>query len=272
MNGGTLQLHNGVAIPRIGLGVFQAKAGESTREAVVAALASGYRHIDTAAIYGNESDVGEGIRRGEVPREEVFVTTKVWNQDQGYESTLRAFETSRRKMGLETIDLYLVHWPVAGQRLHTWKALETLLADGRVRAIGVSNFLPPHLDELAQHAKVMPMVDQIEVTPFFQQRDTRAWCAKHGVVVEAYSPLTRGHRLAHPVVVDVAREAGITPAQALIAWGLAGGMVSLPKSVRPDRIRANLDSARVSLSDSAMARLDALEEGLVTGWDPRKQA
>jgi methylglyoxal/glyoxal reductase len=267
----TFALRNGVRIPRIGLGVFQAQAGESAREAVVSALECGYRHIDTAAIYGNESDVGEAVRRSEVARDEIFVTTKVWNQDHGYDSTLRAFETSRKKLGLEQIDLYLVHWPVQGKRLDTWKALETLLADGKVRAIGVSNFLPRHLDELAQSAKVLPMVDQIEVSPFLQQRDTREWCARNGLVVEAYSPLTKGLRLKHPEVLGIARDLGCSAAQVLIAWSLAKGLVTLPKSVKPDRIRSNLEAARLELPDGALERLDSLEEGLVTGWDPRTQ-
>lgn len=264
-------LGNGVSIPRIGLGVYQAAAGESARQAVASALECGYRHIDTAAAYGNEADVGEAIRQSEVPREQIFVTTKVWNSDQGYESTLRAFETSRKKLGLEQIDLYLVHWPVQGKRLDTWKALETLLQDGKVRSIGVSNFLPRHLDELARSAKVLPMVDQIEVSPFLQQRDTREWCARNGIVVEAYSPLTKGLRLRHPVVMDIAREIGCDGAQVLIAWSLASGMVTLPKSVKPERIRGNLAAGGLELSLEAMRRLDGLEEGLVTGWDPRTQ-
>lgn len=267
----SVKLSNGVFLPRVGLGMYQTASGESTIEAVQAALSCGYRHIDTAAIYGNEADVGEGIRQSGLPRSDVFVTTKVWNKDQGYELTLEAFETSRRRMGLEQIDLYLVHWPVAGKRLDTWKALETLLADGKVRSIGVSNFLPHHLDELAASAKVLPMVDQIEATPFLQQRDTRDWCARHGVVVEAYSPLTRARKLDHPVVVDVARAHGCTAAQVLIAWGLQHGLVSLPKSTRTDRIRSNLEALNLALSSEAMSRLDALEEGLVTGWDPRTQ-
>lgn len=267
----TFALRNGVRIPRIGLGVFQAQAGESAREAVASALRCGYRHIDTAAIYGNESDVGDAIRRSEVAREEIFVTTKVWNSDQGFEATLDAFEASRKKLGLEQIDLYLVHWPVQGKRIDTWNALEILLADGKVRAIGVSNFLPRHLDELAQSAKVLPMVDQIEVSPFLQQRDTREWCARNGLVVEAYSPLTKGLRLKHPVVVDIAQELGCSTAQVLISWSLAKGFVTLPKSVQPDRIRGNLEAARLELPEAALKRLDALEEGLVTGWDPRSQ-
>lgn len=267
----TLRLSNGVSIPRIGLGVFQAPPGEA-RDAVASALGCGYRHVDTAAIYGNEADVGEAIRRSEVPREEIFLTTKVWNQDQGFESTLKAFEASRKRLGLDQVDLYLVHWPVQGKRLDTWKALETLLADGKVRAIGVSNFLPRHLDELSQSAKVLPMVDQVEISPFLQQRDTRQWCAQHGIVVEAYSPLTKGARLTHPVVTDIANVQGCSPAQVLIAWSLQSGLVSLPKSVRSDRIRDNLKALSISLPPAAMARLDDLEEGLVTGWDPRRQA
>jgi diketogulonate reductase-like aldo/keto reductase len=266
--GGTVRLANGVALPRIGLGVFRAAPGE-TRGAVMAALAAGYRHVDTARIYGNEADVGAAIRDSGLPRDEVFVTTKLWNQDHGYDRTLRAFDTSLATLGLDHVDLYLLHWPVQKLRLDSWRALERLHAEGRARSIGVSNFMVPHLDELAARATVMPHVNQIEVHPFLQQRDVRAWCAAHGVVVEAYSPLAKAAALSDPAVFETAREARATPAQVLLAWGLGHGMVVLPKSVRPERQIENLAAAKVTLTAEQMARLDGLERGMATGWDPR---
>ncbi|HVY61937.1 MAG TPA: aldo/keto reductase, partial [Planctomycetota bacterium] len=234
-----LPLRSGGEIPQVGLGVWQIPSGGPAREAVAAALRLGVRHVDTARIYGNEADVGAAVRASGVPRAEVFVTTKLWNDDHGYDRALRAFDASARQLGLEYVDLYLIHWPVPGERRETWRALERLRAEGRARAIGVSNYLRPHLEELLAHASAPPDVNQIEVTPFLQRRDARALCAAEGIVVEAYSPLTRGERLAHPVVVEVARRAGRTPAQVLLRWGVQGGLVVLPKSRHPARIAEN---------------------------------
>jgi diketogulonate reductase-like aldo/keto reductase len=265
----TLRLNNGVDIPRIGLGVYQSARGAETRTAVREALRVGYRHIDTARIYGNEQDVGGAVRESELPRAEVFVTTKLWNEDQGYDSALRAFDASLKRLGVEYIDLYLLHWPVRRKRLESWRALERLLGDGRVRAIGVSNFMVRHLDELLTHAKVVPAVNQIELSPFLQQRDVRSACEKHGIAVEAYSPLTRGVRLRHPAVVGVAERLEKSPAQVLLRWGLQHGFIVLPKSTHAARIAENAAVFDFELSPQDMSRLDALEEGLVTGWDPR---
>jgi methylglyoxal/glyoxal reductase len=267
-----LALNTGASIPQVGLGVWQAPRGAGTRGAVATALRLGYRHLDTARIYGNEADVGAGIRQSGVPRREVFVTTKLWNDDQGFDSTLRAFDASLGRLGLDDVDLYLLHWPVEGKRLDSWRALERLHGEGRARAIGVSNFLSVHLEELLTHAAVVPAVDQIEVSPFLQQRETRAFCARHGIVVEAYSPLTHGRRLGHPAVVAVAARAGRTPAQVLLRWGIEHGLVVLPKSTREARIKENAAIFDFTLDPDAMATLDACEEGLVTGWDPRDQA
>jgi diketogulonate reductase-like aldo/keto reductase len=266
-----LPLNTGKTIPQVGLGVWQAPRGEVTRDAVRAALAEGYRHIDTARIYGNETDVGAAVRDGAVPREEVFVTTKLWNNEQGYDTALRAFDASLTRLGLEYVDLYLLHWPVAGKRKDSWRALERLFEEKRARAIGVSNFLVPHLTELLQGAKVLPAVNQIELHPFLQHTETRAFCDKHGIVVEAYSPLTHGQRLDHPVVVDVARQAKRSPAQVLLRWGVEHGLVVLPKSTRRERIRENGALFDFELDAAQMTRLNALEEGLATGWDPRTQ-
>ena len=268
----TLQLSSGARIPQVGLGVWQTPSGATTRQAIAAALDVGYRHIDTARIYGNEADVGAAVRASAVAREDVFVTTKLWNADQGYDRALRAFDASLETLGLDYVDLYLIHWPVAGKRLDSWRALERICEEGRARSIGVSNFLAPHLEELLGKATRVPAVNQIELTPFLQRRDTRALCAKHGVVVEAYSPLTHGRRLDHPVVKDVARRMGRSVAQVLLRWGLQHGLVVLPKSTKPARIAENGALFDFALDDGAMAALDALEEGLVTGWDPAEQA
>jgi diketogulonate reductase-like aldo/keto reductase len=263
-----LELGTGAKIPQVGLGVWQAGSGKATRNAVAEALRAGYRHVDTARIYGNEADVGAAIRESAVPREEVFVTTKLWNDDQGYDRALRAFDQSLERLGLEYVDLYLLHWPVPGRRRDSWRALEKIFAEKRARAIGVSNFLVPHLEDLMKVAQVAPAANQIELTPFLQRRETLALCKQLGIVVEAYSPLTRGKRLNHPVVRAVAGEVKRTSAQVMLRWGIQRGAVILPKSVTPARIVENAALFDFILDAGQMARLDALEEGLVTGWDP----
>ena len=268
----TLPLRSGTSIPQLGLGVWQAPQGAGTQDAVTAALELGYRHVDTARVYRNERDVGAALAASSVPRAEVFVTTKLWNDDQGYDQALRAFDVSLERLGLDYVDLFQIHWPVAGKRLDSWRALERVFEDKRARAIGVSNYLVPHLEELLAHARIAPHVDQIELTPFLQRRDTRALCAKHGIVVEAYSPLTRGARLSHPVVVEVARSVGKTAAQVLLRWGIQHGHVVLPKSIHRERIAENAALFDFTLDPAAMAKLDGLEAGLTTGWDPATQA
>jgi len=269
---GEIKLNDGHAIPQLGFGVWQVRPGRTCEAAVRAALEAGYRHIDTAAGYGNEASVGDAIRASGIPREDIFVTTKLWNDDQGYDATLRAFDASLDRLGLDYVDLYLLHWPVAGKRLDSWKAVERLHSEKRARAIGVSNFLSRHLDELMTAATVLPAVNQIEVSPFLQQRETRAFCRRHGIVVEAYSPLTRGQRLDHPVVMATAARARRSPAQVLLRWALQHGLVVLPKSTHEARIRENAALFDFTLDAEAMTALDACEEGLVTGWDPRQQA
>lgn len=264
----TLPLRPGVAIPRLGLGVYLAGRGAATCDAVRAALARGYRHVDTARVYGNEADVGAALSASGVPREEVFITTKLWNSDQGFDATLRAFDASLAALGLDAVDLYLMHWPVAAHRRESWRAMERVHREGRARAIGVSNFVVRHLEELSGYAEVPPAVNQIELHPFCQQRATVAWCEAHGVVVEAYSPLTKGERLDAPALAAVAAEAGRTPAQVLIRWSLQKGYVALPKSTRPARIDENASVFDFSLEPAQMARLDALEEDLHLAWDP----
>lgn len=266
----TLPLASGARIPQVALGVWQSSAAE-TKKAVLTALRLGYRHVDTARIYGNEADVGDAVRSSEVPRGKIFITTKLWNEDQGYDRALRAFDASLKRLGLEYIDLYLLHWPVAGQRIESWSALERLYEEKRARSIGVSNFLVRHLQELLGKAKHKPAVDQIELTPFLQRRDTRAFCREHGIVVEAYSPLTHAKRLDHPVVAEIARRVNRSVAQVLLRWGIQHGHVVLPKSTRPGRIAENGKLFDFELDARAMHQLDALEEGLVTGWDPAEQ-
>lgn len=263
-----VQLRTGRTMPRVGLGVYDMR-GDETRRAVAEALNLGYRHIDTAKIYGNEHEVGAGFRDSGVPRDDIFVTTKLWNDDQGYDSALAAIDRSLDELQMDYVDLYLLHWPVTGKRLKSWRALERIFADGRAKAIGVSNFMNNHLEELLGGCDEPPAVNQIEVSPFFQQRDVRAFCAANDIVVQAYSPLTRGLRLDHPVLVRIAQSASRTPAQIILRWALQRDLVVLPKSVRPERLSENLDVFSFSLSEAQIADLDALEEGLMIGFDPR---
>jgi diketogulonate reductase-like aldo/keto reductase len=265
-----VSLNSGARIPQVGLGVWQ--AGGATKKAVAAALSAGYRHVDTAAVYGNEAPVGAAIAESGIPRSEIFVTTKLWNQNQGYDAALQAFDTSLKRLRLDYVDLYLIHWPIPGLRLESWRALEALFASKRARSIGVSNFLVSHLQELTGVAKVLPAVNQIELTPFLQRRDSVELCRKLGIRLEAYSPLTRGQKLDHPVLVGIAQQLGRTTAQVLLRWGIQKGFIVLPKSVTPERIAANAALFDFELDDAVMQRLDALEEGLVTGWNPEGQA
>jgi diketogulonate reductase-like aldo/keto reductase len=265
-----LVLSDGVRIPRLGLGLFRMARGESTRSVVGQALSLGYRHFDTARVYGNEADVAAAIRASGIERNEVFVTTKLWNDDQGFDAALRAYDAMLTRTGLESVDLFLLHWPVPGKRLESWRALERIYKEGRVRAIGVSNFMVRHLEELLAHCEIRPSVNQIEVSPFLQQIDVRAYCAEHGIAVAAYSPLTKGLRLSHPVVAGIAASCGRTPAQVLLRWGLARDLIVLPKSTHPSRLAENFAALHFELGVKELEALDALDEGLVTGWDPRE--
>lgn len=261
-------------MPQLGLGVYRATSGAECELAVKTALDIGYRHIDTAAFYQNEASVGKAIRQSAVPREEIFVTTKLWNTDQGYANALRAFEDSYQKMGLEYIDLYLVHWPVEDLRLESWRALEDIYTSGKVKAIGVSNYLVPHLEELMQVAKIKPMVNQIEMHPWvYRSRlTTIAYCQREGIALTAYSPLTKGRRLAEPFLLKIAENYGKSPAQILIRWNLQKGFSVIPKSSKPDRIRENADLFDFEISAADMLRLDDLDEAWASAWDPTNQA
>ncbi|HET7310216.1 MAG TPA: aldo/keto reductase [Mycobacteriales bacterium] len=266
----TLRLNNGVEMPQLGFGVFLVPADEVV-EPVRAALDTGYRLIDTAKLYGNEEGVGRAIRESGVSRVDVFVTTKVWNSDHGYDATLRAFDESQKLLGLDVVDLYLIHWPTPQRNLfvQTWQALERLYADGRVRAIGVSNFNVPHLQRLLDETTVVPAVNQIELHPGFAQDELRAFHAQHGIVTESWSPLGRGHGLLdNPTVTSIADAHGKTPAQVVLRWHLQLGCVVIPKSAHAQRIKENFDVFDIELSDSDMAALSAISEPGRIGPDP----
>ena len=252
-------LNNGVEVPQVGLGVFQVP-GIGTQACVETALELGYRHIDTAAAYDNEEGVGAAVRASGLPRDEIFVTTKLRNGDQGYETALRAFENSRQALGLDVVDLYLIHWPVPRRDLYveTWRAFEKLLADGAVRAIGVSNFLPEHLDRLVSESEVVPAVNQVEIHPAFRQPATVERSRAHGIVPEAYSPLGRGADLDVPTVVRIANELGVTPSQVVLRWHVQHGVILIPKSVNPERMATNIDLFSFSLSEAQMSDINAL--------------
>ncbi len=263
-----VQLNDGAQMPVLGLGVFQVPNGPVARKTVRYALSVGYRLIDTAALYGNEKAVGEAVRDSGLPREEVFITTKLWNDDQGYESTLQAFERSRTALGVSCVDLYLIHWPVSGKRAESWRALLRLQREGKCRSLGVSNYTVSHLRELLGATDVVPAVNQVEFSPFLFQGELLEFCRGHGIQLEAYAPLTKGRRLGDPTVARVARLHGTTPAQVLIRWGLQHDLVQIPKSVRPERILENARAFDFELSPEEMAMLDGLDEGYRTSWDP----
>ncbi|MFG2681529.1 aldo/keto reductase [Streptomyces sp. NPDC048392] len=263
-------LNNGVEMPQLGFGVWQVPDDEA-ETAVARALEAGYRSIDTAAIYGNEEGTGRAIAASGVVREDLFVTTKLWNSDQGYDSTLRAFDTSLAKLGLEYLDLYLIHWPMPAREKYvdTYKAFERLLADGRVRAVGVSNFLPEHLERLTAETSVIPAVNQIELHPHLQQQAAREMHAEQGIATEAWSPLGSGKGVLDvPAIVAIARKHGRTPAQVVLRWHLQLGNVVIPKSVTPSRIAENIDVFDFTLDTEDLAAISALNEDRRVGPDP----
>ena len=267
-----VKLNNGVEIPWVGLGVFQSEPGPETQQAVEWALEIGYRHVDTAALYGNEESVGRGLEASGLPRDEVFVTTKVWNTDQGYDKALAAFDTSMKKLQLDVVDLYLIHWPMNGTRLETWKALEKLYQDGRVRAIGVSNFLVHHLEELAENSGIVPAVNQVEFHPFLLQKELLDYDHEHGIRHEAWSPLTRAKLWDDPVIDEIASKHGKSRAQVLLRWDLQHGVVTIPKSVHRERIEENAKLFDFELDDGDMKKLDGLDRGERIGPDPDELA
>lgn len=257
----SLTLNDGRAIPQLGLGVWQTPA-DTTALAVQAALAAGYRHIDTAAIYGNEAGVGEGLRASGVQREQVFVTTKLWNPDQGYDTTLKAFDKSMQLLGLEYLDLYLIHWPSPARNryLETWKAFIRLRDEGRVRSIGVSNFMAEHLDRIIHETGVKPVINQVELHPRFQQRELRAFHQSRGIATQAWSPLGQGKLLDDPTIQKIAHKHAVTAAQVIVRWHLDTANIVIPKSVNPARIAENSDVFGFSLDKDDLAAIRELDQ------------
>ncbi|MEH6947043.1 aldo/keto reductase [Bacillus sp. JJ634] len=264
----TITLHNGVKIPQLGFGVFKVENGSQTVQSVKKALEVGYRSIDTAAIYQNEEGVGQAIRESGIPREDIFVTSKVWNTDQGYESTLAAFDASLKRLGLDYLDLYLIHWPGKDKYVDTWRALETLYKEGKVRAIGVSNFHIHHLENLLKSSEMKPVINQIELHPRLTQVEIREFCQKHDIQVEAWSPLGRGVLLDNPTIGEIAKKHGKTSAQVIIRWHLQHEVVVIPKSVTPARIEENAQVFDFELSVEEMKEIDGLHANERVGSNP----
>lgn len=268
----TTTLHNGTKMPWFGIGVFKVEEGSELVSAVKSAIKHGYRSIDTAAIYGNETSVGqaihEGIQETNLPREDLFVTSKVWNADLGYEATLAAFETSLDKLGLEYLDLYLIHWPVKGKYKEAWRALEKLYKDGRVKAIGVSNFQIHHLEDLMEEAEIKPMINQVEFHPYLTQKELITFCRAHDIQMEAWSPLMQGQLLDNPVLQEIADKHGKTVAQVILRWDLQHGVITIPKSTKEHRIVENASVFDFELTKEEMDRIDALNQNHRVGPDP----
>ncbi|MGW6298193.1 aldo/keto reductase [Peribacillus butanolivorans] len=268
----TTTLHNGVKMPWFGLGVFKVEEGPELVNAVKVAIKHGYRSIDTAAIYENEEGVGQGIREGlkeaGISREDLFVTSKVWNADLGYESTIAAYKTSLKKLGLEYLDLYLIHWPVEGKYKEAWKALETLYKEGKVKAIGVSNFQIHHLKDVIKDAEVKPMVNQVECHPRLTQKEVQAFCKEQGIQLEAWSPLMQGELLDNEVLQEIATKYGKSVAQVILRWDLQNGIVTIPKSTKEHRIVENSSVFDFELTEEDMNRISELNQNHRVGPDP----
>jgi len=263
-----VKLNNGIEMPVLGLGVWQIPSGGPTTRAVTQALTSGYRLIDTARIYGNEEGVGRAVRESGLPRDDIFVTTKLWNSDHGYDAALKACDASLKRLGLASTDLYLIHWPVSRARKETWQAMERILKEGKARSIGVSNYTIQHLEELTSSSSVVPAVNQIELSPFLYQRDLIEYCQTRGIAVEAYSPLTQGQRLGDKRLVAIARKYSKTVPQILIRWGFEHGLIEIPKSARQDHIRENAAVFDFEIRSEDVRLLDGMSEDLRMAWDP----
>ncbi|RNF16515.1 prostaglandin f synthase [Trypanosoma conorhini] len=264
----SVKLSNGVAMPQLGLGVWKSAQGEETVHAVQCAVKAGYRHVDTAAVYKNEESVGKGIAACGVPREEIFVTTKLWNADQGYEQAQKGFATSLKKLGLTYVDLYLIHWPGKDKYLDSWRAMEKLYEEKKVRAIGVSNFHQHHLENLLKHCKVPPMVNQIELHPLNNQKELREYCKAKNIAVTAWSPLGQGNLLADPKLKAIGDKYGKTPAQVILRWDLQHGVITIPKSTHEDRIVENSKVFDFELKPEDMDAIDAMNTNHRYGPNP----
>jgi methylglyoxal/glyoxal reductase len=261
-------LSNGVHMPWVGLGVFKVEDGEEVTNAVKLAIHHGYRSIDTASFYDNEEGVGKAIREADIPREHLFITTKVWNSDQGYDSTLKAFDLSLKKLGLEYLDLYLIHWPVKGKYKDTWRALETLYKQGKVRAIGVSNFQIHHLEDIIRDGEITPMVNQVEYHPSLTQEELHDYCKQQGIQLEAWSPLKKGRLMNDETIVSLAGKYQKTPAQILLRWDLQNGVVTIPKSTKEHRIKENANIFDFEIEQEDMNLISSLNQNERTGADP----
>lgn len=268
----TTTLNNGVKMPWLGLGVFKVEEGPELVNAVKTAIKHGYRSIDTAAIYGNEEGVGNGIQEGlkeaGISREDLFVTSKVWNEDLGYESTLAAYETSLKKLGLDYLDLYLIHWPVEGKYKDAWRALETLYKEGRVKAIGVSNFQVHHLEDLMKDAEIKPVINQVELHPRLTQKELKAFCQDNNIQLEAWSPLMQGQLLDNEVLKEIAAKHNKSVAQVIVRWDLQNGIMTIPKSTKEHRIVENVDLFDFELTQEELEVIDGLNQNHRVGPDP----
>ncbi len=266
----TVKLNNNVTMPLLGLGTWLASDGKEVEKAVKFALETGYKSIDTAAIYGNERGVGRAIKTGIIPREQIFVTTKLWNTDQGFKSTLNAFDVSMQKLDIDYLDLYLIHWPVKGKYKESWKALEQLYNDGKVRAIGVSNFHIHHLKDLLDEADIVPMINQVEFHPYLTQIELRKFCSEHKIQFEAWSPLMQGNFLSVPTIHKIAEKYNKTPAQIILRWDIQHNVVTIPKSVHEDRIKENSEIFDFELDEEDINKIDALNKNYRFGPNPDK--
>ncbi|MBI5325455.1 MAG: aldo/keto reductase [Ignavibacteriae bacterium] len=264
----TIKLNNGIEIPVLGLGTYKTNPGTETQNAVRLALEIGYRHIDTAALYANEKDVGLAVKQSRISREEIFITTKVWNSDQGYNNTLKAFDVSLKKLDTDYIDLYLVHWPLPESRKDTWKALEKLYSNGKVKSIGISNYTIRHIDELLNSCDIVPSVNQVELSPILQQPKLMDYCKQKGIVIEAYSPLTRGKKFNDKRLLTLANKYSKSPAQLMIKWALQYDTVVLPKSANPERLKENADVFDFEISAEDMEYMKSFDENFRIAWDP----
>lgn len=264
-----IKLNNGVEIPQLGLGVYLIKPAECIR-AVISAFNAGYRLVDTAAIYGNEPEVGKAISQSGIPREEIFVTTKLKNDDHGYDSALRAFELSLKKLNLDYIDLYLIHWPGSEKRKSSWKALEKIYESGSARSIGVSNYMVSHLEELLTYANTIPVINQVEYSPFLNQRDLYAFCEDHKIKIEAYSPLARMKKTGNEVIKKLQMKYSKSYSQIMIRWAIQNDLIVIPKSSDKQRIEENADVFDFQLSDEDMKLMNRLDEGFRVSWNPKR--